>query len=122
MAKTEKHAIWDAKSPTQVRKLMRDRVAKGVAAVTGSLEGFASQSKKDNAPEVTGAAIEQAGETTRRAISTTARELDKTGKKLKQSKIREKSKHVLKDVGRAARDVAITAKKEVKQTRRTAKK
>lgn len=106
-------------SPEEVRDMMRQKVAKGVAAVAGALQGFNDESKKDNLPEETRKAIQTAGETTRTAASTSKDEFHKTAEKT--SEFAKSAKQDVRKLGESARDIGSTAKEEMTRTRDTVK-
>lgn len=111
-----KKAFKDA-SPDEVREMMKDRVAKGLAAVTGALEGFIERSQRGELADKTRNALQEAGHTTREAIRGTSEQMDKTRQTAKESGIASKAKEAVQKAGETARRVGETAKDEYQQTR-----
>ncbi|HET6398464.1 MAG TPA: hypothetical protein VFH47_02795 [Candidatus Thermoplasmatota archaeon] len=62
------------KSADEVKQTVKEAVGKGIAAVSGAVEGFADRIEQDHLPEVSRKAIEQVGETTRAFTDTTKSE------------------------------------------------
>lgn len=115
-------------SPDEVREMVKDRVAKGIAAVTGALEGFVERSRRGELAQKSRQAIETAGETSREVISSTSEQFDRTvskaNEKLDSSKrnvrdsgIIDNAKEAMHKVSDTARQVGRSAKEEARKTR-----
>lgn len=62
-------------SPDEVKESVKEKVAKGLAAVAGALEGFSEQVRKNDLPDTAKNALHEAGETTRKVAKTAKDEL-----------------------------------------------
>ena len=65
-------------SPDELKETIKEKVARGVAAVAGALKGFSEEAKKQDLAGSTKEAIQKAGETTRDVASTTKQEFQQT--------------------------------------------
>ncbi|HUR61217.1 MAG TPA: hypothetical protein VM286_02480 [Candidatus Thermoplasmatota archaeon] len=72
-----------ARSPEQTRQQMSDNVRRGVAVVTGVVEGFATEIKEGDLPGNAEKAVHLTGQTARRFAETGAYELAKTKRRIK---------------------------------------
>lgn len=70
------------RTPEQTRKMMSDRVRRGVAVVTGVVEGFATEIKDGDLPGNAEQAVTLAGQTARRFAETGAYEVAKTRRRV----------------------------------------
>lgn len=73
------------KSPEEVKDTVKDKVAKGVAAVAGALKGFTEEAQKNDLANSTKEAIQKAGDTTRTLASTAKEEYRSTKETIKPS-------------------------------------
>lgn len=122
-------------TPDEVREMVKDRVAKGIAAVTGALEGFVERSRRGELAQKTRQAIETAGETSREVISSTSEQVERTvstaneklqhtKKNVQDSGIKENASGVIQNAkqamhkaGETARGVTRSAKEEAQKTK-----
>jgi hypothetical protein len=114
---TWKHKSFREASPDEVREMVKEKVAKGIAAVTGALEGFVERSRRGELAGKTRQAIEQAGETGREAISATSEQLSKTGSKVEESRLADNAKQAFQKVGETTRRVTGAVKEETQKTK-----
>jgi hypothetical protein len=71
-----------SRSPEQTRQRMSDRVRRGVAVVSGAVEGFATELRESDLPGNTEQAVTLAGQTARRLAETGAYEVAKTRRRV----------------------------------------
>jgi hypothetical protein len=103
-----------ARSPEQTRQQMSDNVRRGVAVVTGVVEGFATEIKEGDLPGNAEKAVHLSGQTARRFAETGAYELAKTKRRIKtasQGLSMGKGKKVASRGGRSKRSRASAVKK-----------
>jgi hypothetical protein len=124
------HKSFRESSPDEVREMMKERVAKGIAAVTGALEGFIERSRGGELPKKTREAIESAGETSREAIATTSEQVSRTAdvasEKLRETRsnveksgVVDRAKDALHKAGDTTRGVTQAFKEETQKTKDT---
>lgn len=112
-----KHKSFRDASPDEVREMMKERVAKGIAAFTGALEGFVERSRKGELAQKTRQAIESAGETGREVISSTSEQISQTSNKVGESGIVDNAKQAVKKVGETTRQMTGAVKEETRKTK-----
>lgn len=102
--------------PEQTRKQMSDRVRRGVAVVSGAVEGFATELEEGDLPGNTEKAVTLAGQTVRRLAETGAIELGKTRSRVRQPARGLSAGRTASRGGRPLRARAKQAARRLKQT------
>jgi hypothetical protein len=90
-----------SRSPEQTRQRMSDRVRRGVAVVSGAVEGFATELRESDLPGNTEQAVTLAGQTARRLAETGAYEVAKTRRRVQAA-----SREMLERSGRSGRSTS----------------